>query len=359
MTHSELIDPLTGLLAGFCDANGILGEPDASGMHEALWRELESAGYCDPQNFGVADPLPQLVEVLRVLGAHGASVPYAESVVLAPVLVPRSEAGEGYATVADGLRGGTLRMEASAGRLGLSGRVGAVPYLRTAARLVVLGARGGTAAAALVEPSSIAVETAENMAGEARDSALLRNVPAVEAACNPCPPELVDSWRARGWIASAASIAGALDKVARLSTDFAKERKQFGKPISQFQAIQHHLAALASEAAITAAAVTRAARLLVEDGNLLGAAAARIRAGAAAGKAARIAHQVHGTIGFTAEYPLERLTRRLWSWRDDYGTERELSEWLGHRIVQAGAQQAWPLISAGGLVAEGDAGAPG
>jgi acyl-CoA dehydrogenase len=41
-----------------------------------------------------------------------------------------------------------------------------------------------------------------------------------------------------------------------------------------------------------------------------------IRAARAAGKPAAIAHQVHAALGFTHDH---RPTRRLWSWRDQFG----------------------------------------
>ena len=43
--------------------------------------------------------------------------------------------------------------------------------------------------------------------------------------------------------------------------------------------------------------------------------------GEAAGIGAAIAHQMHGAIGFTQEHQLHYLTRRLWSWRDEFGNE--------------------------------------
>jgi hypothetical protein len=47
------------------------------------------------------------------------------------------------------------------------------------------------------------------------------------------------------------------------------------------------------------------------------------------GRAATIAHQVHGAIGFTDEHVLHRFTLRLWSWRDEFGTEEEWASVLG------------------------------
>jgi alkylation response protein AidB-like acyl-CoA dehydrogenase len=75
-------------------------------------------------------------------------------------------------------------------------------------------------------------------------------------------------------------------------------------------------------------------------------AAAKIRAGEAAGAVAEIAHQVHGAIGFTEEHSLHYLTRRLWSWRDEFGHEGFWAAELGRRVAEAGPDQLWPLITA-------------
>ena len=62
--------------------------------------------------------------------------------------------------------------------------------------------------------------------------------------------------------------------------------------------------------------------------------------------AAAIAHQVHGAIGFTQEHSLHHLTRRLWSWRDEFGNDAEWSRRLGHAAIAAGADGLWPMITA-------------
>jgi hypothetical protein len=56
---------------------------------------------------------------------------------------------------------------------------------------------------------------------------------------------------------------------------------------------------------------------------------------------------VHGAIGFTHEHSLRRLTRRLWSWRDEFGTESHRSRELGGGVMAAGADALWPTITAG------------
>ncbi len=82
-------------------------------------------------------------------------------------------------------------------------------------------------------------------------------------------------------------------------------------------------------------------------GDLLFAAAvAKIRAGEAAGKVSEIAHQVHGAIGFTHEHSLHHLTRRLWSWRDEFGIESDWSVELGRAVAARGPAALWPLLTA-------------
>jgi acyl-CoA dehydrogenase len=54
---------------------------------------------------------------------------------------------------------------------------------------------------------------------------------------------------------------------------------------------------------------------------------------------------VHSAIGFTHEHSLHRLTRRLWSWRDEFGTEGHWSRELGREVMAAGADALWTRIS--------------
>jgi len=56
---------------------------------------------------------------------------------------------------------------------------------------------------------------------------------------------------------------------------------------------------------------------------------------------------VHGAIGFTHEHSLHRLTRRLWSWRDEFGNESPWSRQLGREVMSAGSDAFWATISAG------------
>ena len=81
-------------------------------------------------------------------------------------------------------------------------------------------------------------------------------------------------------------------------------------------------------------------------GVFLEAASAKIRVGEAAGEGAAIAHQVLGAIGFTQEHVLHRYTRRLWAWRDDFGSESVWAVKLGQLVAAKGADALWPMLAA-------------
>ena len=65
--------------------------------------------------------------------------------------------------------------------------------------------------------------------------------------------------------------------------------------------------------------------------------------GAAAGA---IAHAVFGAIGFTHEHSLHFLTRRLWAWRAEYGSDAFWAEQLGRTLAARGDEGLWPLVTA-------------
>ena len=67
-------------------------------------------------------------------------------------------------------------------------------------------------------------------------------------------------------------------------------------------------------------------------------------AGRAAGIINRLAHQLHGAIGYTDEHRLQYSTRRLWSWRDEYGTDAEWSPvWVAP--VPGRWRRLWPTLT--------------
>ena len=153
-----------------------------------------------------------------------------------------------------------------------------------------------------------------------------------------------NSLLAEGALARSLLMVGAMSKVLDLTLQYSLDRVQFGKPISKFQAVQHLVAVQASHTAAATAAVMAAVFAAQQGPAAFEIAAAKTRASEAAGLAARTAHQVHGAMGITKEYPLHFWTRRLFAWRDEFGNETQWANALGKISLEAGGQGLWPLV---------------
>jgi acyl-CoA dehydrogenase len=150
-------------------------------------------------------------------------------------------------------------------------------------------------------------------------------------------------------VTRAMQMAGAADRVLAIAVEYSKQRVQFGRPISTFQAIQHMLAELASCVAATIASAEAAARDAdeggLEAGGSFSIAAAKSQASEFAQRIAAISHQSMGAMGFTHEHILHHYTRRLWVWRRDFGSETFWGEKIGAAYAKAGPQALWEGLS--------------
>ncbi|MFD9395185.1 acyl-CoA dehydrogenase family protein [Streptomyces sp. NPDC060000] len=75
-------------------------------------------------------------------------------------------------------------------------------------------------------------------------------------------------------------------------------------------------------------------------------AVARITTAQAATEVGCLAHQLHGALGITQEYPLHHVTRRLWAWRDAVAGERAWTDELGRRAADRGETAVWTQLTA-------------
>ena len=96
------------------------------------------------------------------------------------------------------------------------------------------------------------------------------------------------------------------------TVDYLKERKQFGKLIGEFQALQHRAAQLYIEIEITRAAVLKALQTLDGDFDKAGAAVAvaKARAGSTATLAVQEGVQMHGGMGMTDQFDIGFFMKR-------------------------------------------------
>lgn len=140
--------------------------------------------------------------------------------------------------------------------------------------------------------------------------------------------------------------------VVDLTVRHAMERKQFGRPLAAFQAVQHLAADAAAEAALARAATDAAlvqavATEFAGDGLLFSVAVARSVCGHSGSTVVRNAHQVHGAIGTTREHILHRVTTPILAWTNDFGSVAEWDAVLEQaaRATGAGAGGLWELVS--------------
>jgi alkylation response protein AidB-like acyl-CoA dehydrogenase len=113
-----------------------------------------------------------------------------------------------------------------------------------------------------------------------------------------------------GRIGIAAQALGIAQASLEAALSYAKDRKQFGRPIAEFQAIQFKLAEMAMEIEAARLLTYRAAWLKDQGEDIVRAAAmAKLKASAVAVKAADEAVQILGGYGYIKDFPVERFFR--------------------------------------------------
>ena len=318
----------------------LLSRAEQGEWSEKLWDAVDEAGFLDTLADADAPSSERAANTLALLKAaarHLVPIPLGETIVLRAILSARNiRAPEGPLSFAL-LDGHTHPHGDHAHLKGMAARV---PYARNATGLVLASPEGQEAV--LIATRRGKLNEAVSISGEPRD-----DISFTDTAGTTVADINGQDLKRAGAVLRAVAMAGALEHVLMQTVEYARTRVQFGKPIASFQAIQQQLAILAGHTAAVDMAATKA--MLSWDGTrfeAVQAAVAKIRAGEAVGPSTSIAHQVHGAIGITREHSLHFATRRLWSWRAEYGPETEWAEWLGRRAAKAGAAGYWPSVTA-------------
>jgi acyl-CoA dehydrogenase len=189
------------------------------------------------------------------------------------------------------------------------------------------------------------VQERRNLAGEPRETLILDGVMLPATAVRPAPAGCEDGVLPFGALLRTQQMVGAMERCLDHSLGYATQRQQFGRPIGRFQAVQQMLAEAAGHYAAAAAAADLAREAFGTAEFAFAVALAKARVGEAAGKVAGVCHQVHGAMGFTQEHPLHFATRRLWSWRDEFGHEPFWQERIGHLVCSRGGEALWLLLT--------------
>lgn len=305
-----LADMAEGLFAELSDAD-----------FASAWPRLAEAGFStllvpeDKGGFG--GDWGDVLAVLRLAGKNAVPAPVAEPILAHHVLsVAGIEAPEGFVSIA------------APGRR--------VPWGRHCD--AVVSVEHGKAS--LYAASACTFVEDVNPASEPLDAVTFAGAPIASAPCNLDLTGL-------GAFARVAQASGALEAAFTLAIEHVNTRHQFGRALAKFQAVQQAMAEFSEEAAaVDAAAAGCAAALDGLDDADIEIASAKLRANIAVDRATPIAHRVHGAIGFTMEYALNRYTRRLMSWRSEFGNDAFWADRLGRRVAALGGKGLWLEMTA-------------
>ncbi|MCU1594920.1 MAG: acyl-CoA dehydrogenase [Frankiales bacterium] len=347
MTTDLLVATAEELFAELCSHQAVQ-DAERTGWAPAAWSAIAEMGLpwigVPESAGGQGGTLSEALAVLRVAGRHGLPLPLAETGLLGSWLLASAglDVPAGPVTVVPVDHG--LLYD---GRT-LTGTATRVPWARSAERVVVLLPADGRFAVASFPTADLRVEPLTNMAGEPRDTVHFA-VPVDVVAPTSIDAEQL---RLRGALTRVALIAGALERVRDTTVQYTAEREQFGKPLNRFQAIQEHLVHVAQQAALVGAASDVAGRETERGGGAVETACAKSLAAEAVHVSTRAGHQAHGAMGMTQEYSLHQATRRLWSWRREWGDGAFWDRYLGRLVAARGADALYPLI-AGGTAALG------
>ena len=311
-----------------------------SGDFAADWRAVADAGLAavmvPEAQGGFGGGFEDAHMILHAAGRHATALPMAEAILAARLLAESGVATAGALTL-------TKDTDGSLENGGFTGTLSGVACGEDCAHVIAI------VAGHVVSLACRDAEVIERHSDPADTPYLTLRFAKAPAAAAPTAWTAHRLFHAMA-LARASQIGGAITAALELAATHVNQREQFGRPLAKFQAIQQQMAVLAEEdAAATAAAraAACAADCTADGGEAdFPIACAKLRANRAAGEAASIAHQVHGAIGFTREYDLQRFTRRLWAWRSEYGNERHWANLLGGQVARQGADGFWP-----GLVA--------
>ena len=306
-----------------------------------LWLALTESGLTlagiSEEAGGAGGEIADSLLVIREAARFAAPVPLAEHFLAASLL---EESGlivtQPIMTVAIG----DFELKSDRRLIGQSDQVA---FARWADEVILVAVRNGREFVCRVSVAEIVVEPGINLAGEPVD-AINVDVELSDGSFVEAPEGTGARLLLLGAALRGLMMASALESILEMSVRYAMDRSQFGRPISKFQAIQHQLAILADESA----ASTMAAHSIVaafEKAFETDIAIGKARIGEAVSVCTDIAHQVHGAMGYTLEHSLNHRTRRLWSWRDDYGNERYWALKIGQKFLETDADSLWSSIT--------------
>jgi len=315
-------------------------ERDADGVSRDLWRafgEMGFAGVIIPEALGgMGLGAVEAGVIAESLGRTLTPSPYLGSSILsAKVLIdggsqaqqawlPRIAAGEAILALAvdEGAKHAPSRITTRAERAGngfkLNGAKAFVLDGHVADALIVAATAEEGTTLFLVDPATAGVAVERTVMVDAHNAARITlNDVAVDAdaviGAVGGGEALLGGALNLGRACAASSLTGAGDQAFKTTMDYLRTRKQFGKLIGEFQALQHRAAHLFSELELARAA-TIGAQIALDEGREeapLAASIAKAKAGRVAELAVQEAVQMHGGVGMTDEFDVGLFMKRV------------------------------------------------
>ncbi len=362
-----LRDMVRGVCAEYADFEAVRAcEDDATGYPEEFWKQLGELGLLGiliPENCGGSGQ--SLLEAAIVYEEFGRSLApsphFASGVIAAGVLLragsdaqkaewlPKIASGEVILVPAwtepersFGPKGIQLTASGAGDGFRLSGTKRHVPFASSATRLLVLARTGPGAEDVdllLVDPRSRGIEMTQqrSLAADTQYLIEFRDVDVPGANRIGASGSGWQTWDAvmhDAIILLAAQAIGGAERALEITVQYAKDRKQFDKPLGAFQAIAHYLSdatttidggkALVWEAAWARASGRSTARL---------APMAKLFACQTYRDVTAMAQQVWGGVGFTLEYDIQLYFRRAKQLQISWWDTRYLEELVARRVL--------------------------
>jgi len=320
---------------------------DPAGFAGPTWSafaELGFAGVAVPEaHGGTGLGAVEIGVLMEQIGRHLSALPFLSSGVVAARLLqlagspeqqaqwlPRLARGEAIATLAvdEGPKHRpqaiALRADAHAGGWKLSGTKTFVPDGHVASLLLVAARAGDGVAIFAVPREAAGVQVQRTVMADAHNAAqvLLLDVALPAEARLPgdgatALQQSLDFGRA----AVAAELLGIADEVFERTLDYLKQRKQFGKLIGEFQALQHRAATLYVDIELARAALAKALQALdaTPQRAAEAVAIAKAKCGTAATLAVQESVQMHGGMGMTDQLDFGLFMKRARVLQELYG----------------------------------------
>ncbi|MGH2802649.1 MAG: acyl-CoA dehydrogenase family protein [Thermoleophilaceae bacterium] len=300
---------------------------ESGGYPDDVWKELCELGwpgiFVDEEHGGQGLGTVELIILMEELGYVLAPLPFLSNAAAGLVLqaagsdeqkerwLPGIASGEARGTV------GLVHAEGGmpGGRPPDAGEARLVPDADSAEVILLLGHDGAT----VVEGAAVEVDLVETMDPTRRFGRVR-----ADGAGEPLEGDRIPGI-SRAAAAVAAELTGVAQRALEMSVEYARERKQFGRPIGSYQAVSHRCAQMLLETEGARSASLYAAWCGDAEPETLPRAACMAKAYAsdAGWRVCTAALQVHGGIGFTWEHDLHFFLKRAKVDALLYGTARE------------------------------------